>query len=476
MPLRTIILSIIGLIALTGISIGGYFLFIEVEEVHKQNVANLAGFGSKVVPSSPHNDNGNVTYGVVDGVMQLPPSIQERKLSPTEKVILSLSRDKDLLQIEVVETTEILKQQQARLEELRAYKAENQRFAPERLLQERQDAEALLKKHLDNTVDIDRFNDFQRKAMILATANLYTDIVRQHQLIMDDKFKEELLTTILPQFGLCLGKGLPFMTNSRSEESILIKALSANNQIQIEGGLGDDFNATHGPCLKRANRDLNLRLASQSNRVIAPSTNSDNLTSDQASSNTPAKPIIDSALSPTEQLIQHLNHDKAIILNKASLLREQLNQQIQELAELKSYHDGTERFAPLPTLEERNRAQGLLLDYMQKSRDAKRFNSFEKLAMSYAAANYYAHFSTRQRLVLTEAIKDQIIQTTLPNFGFCYGDGLKIIIDNHQQERQLIKALQEQDSEYIDASLAQQIAPITKACEEQLDQQLSAFY
>jgi len=467
----------IGLVGLIGLSIGGYFLFIEVEEVHKQNVEDLSDFGSKVVPRSIRNESDGTTYGLIDGAVQLPPSIQERKLSPTEKVILSLSRDKDLLQVEVAETTEILQRQQERLQELRAYKAENERFAPEQLVQEREDAKKVLQKILDSTVDIDRFNGFQRQAMLLATANLYTDIVRQHQLIMDEAFKSELLTTLVPEFSLCLGKGLPFLANSRSEETTLIKALSTDNEAQITGSLGEDFNAIYNPCLKRLNRDLNHRLASQSAKARASFTRGiDKITTGQTDSQLSTRPSIDPALSPTEQLIQTLSYDKEAMLKKAELLRLQLDQQTQELAELKSYHDGTERFAPLPALEERNRAQGLLLDYLDRSRDASRFNSFEKQAMSYAAANHYALFSTRHRLVLTEDIKDQIIQTTLPSFGFCYGDGLKFIIDNHQQERQLIKALHEQDDEYMDSSLAKQVTAVAEACDAQLEQQLRAFY
>ncbi|MEH6469867.1 MAG: hypothetical protein V7752_01340 [Halopseudomonas sp.] len=474
---RAILLSAVGFIALIGISIGGYFLFLEVEEVHKQNVEDLAGFGSKVVPISSREGGSGVTFGMTDGTIQLPPSIQEKKLSPTEKVILSLSRDKDELQYEVAKFKQQIDEQQQRLIELRAYKAENERFAPDQLNQERQRAEEMLKEYFDNSSDVTRFSKFQQQAMNLATANIYTEVVRQHQLMLNDEMKDEMVK-ILPQFGLCLGEGLPFITNNRAEEVFIIKALSNGNLSEIKGGLAEDFNAIHGPCLKQLNRQVNRLLSQQSNQQHAAI--SINLTGNSASSadsnlDAPPGPDIDPSMSPTEQLIQSLSYDKKMMLAKANRMKQQLDQQIQELAELKGYHDQTERYAPLPALEERDRAQAILIDYLEETRDAKRFNSFEKQAMSFAAANHYAAFSKRHQLVLNEALKDQIIENHLPSFGFCFGDGLKFAIDNRLQERQLINALREQDSEYVDSSLAQQIDTITLPCAEQLDRKLQAY-
>lgn len=493
MPLKTLIYSGISLVVVLLLSIPGYYLFIQMDEMHKQNVEDLAGFGSKVVPMSMRSDSNGATYGLLDGNMQLPPSIQEKKLSPTEKVILSLSRDKDALQIEVAEIEQTLQQQHERLQELRAYKAENERFNPQQLTQERHAAEALLLEPLASIPDIERFSAFQRKAMSLATANLYTDIMRQHLLRLNDESIAELIK-ILPQFSLCFGDGLPFAINSRAEETTIIRALSSANPNLLTGGLANDFNAIHSPCLKLFNRALSQLLSATK---AAPTASNSTLSTDSAVSSassddsksaaatSPANsdsgereaaiPTIDPSLSPTEQLIQSLRYGKETILNQANRLQQQLAQQTQELADLKRYHDQTERFAPLPTLEERNRAQGLLLNYLEETRDAKRFNSFEKQAMSYAAANHYARFSTRERLLLTEAIKDKIIRNHLPNFSFCFGDGLKFAIDNHQQERQLINALREQDTEYMDLPLAQQIVVISEPCETQLQQQLNTF-
>ncbi|MEH6825430.1 MAG: hypothetical protein V7629_16105 [Motiliproteus sp.] len=480
MPPKTLIYSGIGLVVVLLVGIAGYFAAVEMEAMHKQNVEDLADFGSKVVPAGIRSENDGSSYGLIDGNLQLAPSIREKKLSPTEKVILSLSRDKDELQIELTETEQTLQQQQERLQELRAYKAENERFAPHQLTLERRAAEELLSKHLDSTPGIDRFSSFQRRATNLATASLYTDIMRQYQLRLNDQSRAELVK-ILPRFGLCFGDGLPYAINSHAEEAVIIKALSNADPSLLTGGLGADFNSIHSPCLKRFNRDLGQLLSGAETAPSAINGNplpGDSLASSASSDESEggaASLTIDLSLSLTEQLIQSLRYDKETVLKQATQARQRLAEQTQELEALKRYHDETERFAPLPSLEERNRAQALLLSYLEQTRDAKRFNSFQKEAMSYAAANHYARFSTRERLLLTEAIKDQIINEIMPNFGFCFGDGLKFAIDNHQQERQVINALREQDTEYMDPPLAKQIATISEPCKTQLQQQLNTF-
>ncbi len=472
---RAIILSAVGLIAMMITGIVGYYLFIEVDKVHQQNVSDLASFGSKVVPLSSREGADGVTFGTQGGNIQLPPSLQQKKLSPTEKVILSLSRDKDQLLVEISELTEQVELQYQRLSELQAYKAENERFAPKMLQQERERAQTMLKGYFDNSSDVTHLTPFQQLAISLATANIYTEVVRQHQLILDDRFKDSLIK-LLPSYGLCLSGGLPFVANDPAEERIIIKALKTDSVDQLQGGLAKDYNSIHHPCLSKLNLKVNQLLDqhlqnSGAIQLIAEAGNSD--TSSQAESSGPA---ITADMSPTEQLIQTLSFEKTQSLAKATELKALLKRRALELVELKQYHDNSARYAPLPTLEERDRAYSLLNAYFEETDDASRFNSFEKQAMSLSAANTYAAMIKRNRLVLTEPLKDRIIHDHLPNYGFCFGDGLKFVIDNRLQQRQLINALREQDKEYMGTALAGKIDAITTPCSEQLSQQLVSYF
>ncbi len=470
---KTIIFAAMGFVALLFTATIGYYLFIEVDKVHQQNVSELADFGSKVVPLSSREGSDGVTLGFTNGDIQLPPSLQQRKLSTTEKVILSLSRDKEALRAEILELTQKADTQQEGLEDLRAYKAENERFAPEQLTDERQRAREMLQQYFDKSSDVTDFNTFQLHAITLATANLYTNVVRQHQLILNDSIKDKVIK-LLPRYGRCLGEGLPFTTNSSTEEQLIIKALSNDDHSLLQDDLRKDYDSIHTPCLKQLNKSINQLLINQDNNPalpIAPPTSAATQNETQ-----PSGPVIDPAISATEQLILTLNYEKERALIKIEQLNKRLEEQLKEQAELQQYHDQTERFAPLPTHEERERAYKVLSQYFDSTQDADRFNSFEKQAMSLSAANRYAALTKQHRLVLTESTKDEIIYNHLPNFGFCIGDGLKFVIDNALQQRQVVNALREQDPEYMDRKLQQQISTITEPCNERLDQQLSPYF
>lgn len=474
MSLRAIIGIAITTVILIALGIGGYFLLGEMDEVHQENVSALESFGSKVVPGSREGPDG-ITYGADDGV-QLPPSLQNKKLSPTEKVILSLSRDKDELLIEIAELTEQFEKQQARLQELATYKDENERFAPAQLQIERERARITLKEYFDNSSDVTHLSPFQLHVISLATANIYSEVIRQHQLILDDSLKDSMIK-LLPAYGLCLSEPLSFVANDATEERLIIRAVEQNDMSLLSGDLAIDFQRIHIPCLKKLNMSVNQLLDQRREAGIPPiqlPTDSD--TNSAAETTKTGGPQITPSMSPTEQLIASLSYDKQQKLTKAKALKKKLERQTRELAELKQYHDSTERYAPLPTLEERDRAHQLLSTYFDQTADANRFTDFEREAMSLSASNYYAALSKRHRLVLNEALKDDIINIHLPNYGFCFGDSLKFIIDNRLQQRQLLNALREQDNEYMSKKLEARLLEISKPCADQLDQQLSAYF
>ena len=463
-------------VILIAVGIGGYFLLGEMDEVHQSNVSALEGFGSKVVPLSSREGPDGITFGTGNSNIQLPPSLQKKKLSASEKVILSLSRDKDELLVEIAELTEQFERQQSRLQELVAYKAENERFAPAQLQLERERARKMLKDYFDNSSDVTHLSPFQLQVVSLATANIYTEVVRQHQLILDDSLKDSVIK-LLPAYGLCLSEPLSFVANDGAEERLIIRAVEQNDMSLLSGDLAIDFQSIHTPCLKQLNINVNQLFDQRHPTGITPTQLSTNSSNNSATESTKAGgPQITPSMSPTEQLIASLSFEKQQSLVKAKALKKQLDRQARELSELKQYHDTSERYAPLPTLEERDRAHKLLSTYLDQTPDADRFTDFEREAMSLSASNYYATLSKRHRLVLNEALKDEIISIHLPNYGFCFGDALKFIIDNRLQQRQLINALREQDNEYMSKKLESKINEISTPCADQLDQQLRAYF
>ncbi|RDE22659.1 hypothetical protein DV711_08745 [Motiliproteus coralliicola] len=476
---KQIIMIGIGVVVLAIAGVAGYFISIEVEKVHSENVESLADFGSKVIPMSSGPDGA--TYGLEDGQVQLPPSIQEKKLSPTEKVILALSRDKDELLVEVTKLEHELGQLSVPLKELRSYQAENERFAPERLTEERVRAQSILREYFDTSSDVAEFSRFQRQAVHLASANLFTEIVRANGLILFEEVKDQLIK-LLPSYGLCLGENLPFVTNNRAEEIQILQALSDDGTDSLTGNLGQDYQSIHLPCLKALNRQVD-ELLKRSDldpaKVVKPTQKTGERIEHVQAEPVVAPMVVTSASaadgSPTNQLISSLESDKAQLLARVISLKQQLEDQTKELAELEQYRQGTERYAPLPIAEERKRAHEILNQLFEQLRETNRFSNFQKQAMSLAAANHYAAFSRKNRLILNEQTKDEIINNLLTRYAFCFADNLKFVIDNALSERQLLNALREQDLEYMPPALQRTVAEFTQPCAEQLDQQLQAY-
>lgn len=476
---KQIIMIGVGLVVLIIAAVAGYFISIKVEKVHTENVESLADFGSKVIPMSSGPDGA--TYGLEDGQVQLPPSIQEKKLSPTEKVILSLSRDKDELLVEVAELEQKLAQQSEPLKELRSYQAENERFAPQRLTEERVRAQGILKEFFDTSSDFAEFSRFQRQAIHLASANLFTEIVRSNGLILFEDVKDELIK-LLPSYGLCLGENLPFVTNNRGEELQILQALSDDGVGTLQGSLGQDFQSIHTPCAKTLNRQVDALLKRSdldpSKVIKSTRKKGERIEHIQAAPmETPMIVVSASAAdgSPTNQLISSLEADKAKLLARVITLQKMFDDQTQELDELKQYHQSTDRYAPLPAAEERKRAHEMLNRLFDQLRETNRFSEFQKQAMSLAAANHYSTFSKKNRLILDEQTKDEIINNLLTRYAFCYADSLRFAVNDALSERQLLNALREQDLEYMPPALQRSVNEFTLPCAEQLNQQLQAY-
>ena len=96
--IKVIVLGGVALLLLIAVAVGGYFIFVGIDKQHKENVESLADFGTKVIPIKGAADT--ITVGV-EGELQLPPDIGEKNLSPTEKIIISLSKEKEELAAEL---------------------------------------------------------------------------------------------------------------------------------------------------------------------------------------------------------------------------------------------------------------------------------------------------------------------------------------------------------------------------------------
>jgi len=257
MNIKLILLGAVAILLLLVAGVGGYFLFIGVEKQHEENVVKLADFGTKVIPIKGAADA--VTVGT-EGQLQLPPDIGEKNLSPTEKIIIALSNDKEQLALELTMAQEKVSRLEREVQALRAYRVENERYAPLPLDEERLRAIEMLTEYFHSSKDAERFNRFQKEAMTLASANAYLEILREYRLSFDEQEKDLIIHKHLPAYGFCFGDGIVFVPNSRGEERSLLAYLKSGDESVLNARLAKDLETVQSPCLKPLGERINSLL------------------------------------------------------------------------------------------------------------------------------------------------------------------------------------------------------------------------
>lgn len=237
------IFAILGIVILIGLGIGGYFLVIAVNKTHEENMSSLAGFGSIVTPGTESVDNSGA----------LTPTLGENKISTTDKIIISLSEEKNALASELMAAQEQITSLEAEIALLNNYKATNERYAPRLMTEERDFAVNTLTEYLDATPEAEQFSDFQLSAMIEQSANMYIDIVRRFHLKISEKDRRKLITDYLPTYAFCIGKDIGLVANSRSEQTRLLDYFKTKDSSLLANDIREDIATIEAPCLSRLN-------------------------------------------------------------------------------------------------------------------------------------------------------------------------------------------------------------------------------
>lgn len=222
---------------------GGFMVFQRMQAQHAENEKELERFGYEMVASARSIE----TVGEL-GVKQLPPTFDEDKLTPTQKVIKSLVRDKDALigENQVLQSEiEKLQQQIAELEE---YKQLNERFAPEKLDEELRSVERQLKAFLIRSPDAERFSTLQIEIMSAAGAAEYKAYITRNRLMMSADQKEKVISDFLPGYAFCVGDAVEVAANSRSEERQLAAFFRTDDASKLPEALFQDLSTVLEPC------------------------------------------------------------------------------------------------------------------------------------------------------------------------------------------------------------------------------------
>lgn len=215
----------------------------KMDAQHKQNSKELERFGYEMVATSRSME----TTGKL-GAVQLPPTFDLDKLTPTQKVIHGLMRDKDgLLDENKVLQSEIEKLE-SQIKELTAYKELNEHFAPQKLKDELRSVERQLKAFLIRSPDADRFSTMQIEIMSAAGAAEYKAYITRNRLMLSEDMKLAVISDYLPAYAFCVGDGVEIAANSRTEERKLANYFRTEDPSSLPEVLFQDLSSVLAPC------------------------------------------------------------------------------------------------------------------------------------------------------------------------------------------------------------------------------------
>ncbi|SFG53997.1 hypothetical protein [Neptunomonas qingdaonensis] len=240
---KLILFAMIIPLILTGLGIGGYILYQRIDSQQAKNSKELERFGYEMVGSSRSTETADDL-----GVSQLSSTFDQDKLTPTQKIIYGLNRDKDGLLAENKTLQTQIQELQAQVTELTKYKQLNEHFAPQQLKDELRSVEHQLKAYLIRSADAERFSTIQIEIMSAAGAAEYKAFITRNRLMLSEDKKQNLISNYLPAYAFCVGDGVEIAANSRSEERKLANFFRTEDTGSLTEALFQDLSSVLTPC------------------------------------------------------------------------------------------------------------------------------------------------------------------------------------------------------------------------------------
>lgn len=232
-----------------------YFFWDSLRAQHEANDKILKKFGFEIMPVSPYTESTGML-----GHKQLPATFAEEDLSPVEKVIQGLLKDREKLLEEneaLEKQVEELQQEVAQLEE---YKSLNQRFAPESLQQELATTRGRLRQLLHDLPESRHYSDYWIDLMADAALVEYRRFIENNRLMVDEATLEELISKDLVTYGFCIGNAVELAANSPEELRTIARWLNNPQTTRLSSALEADLEVVLPPCRVPLRQKLNALL------------------------------------------------------------------------------------------------------------------------------------------------------------------------------------------------------------------------
>lgn len=237
------------------LGVAGFFGYGAFQQQTAANQVNLEKFGFDLRGSQFESTEG------VLGETQLPSTFGTENLTPAERVVHSLVRDRENLIIE----NRTLRQQIEALEvQLQSFEEDRriaEHFMPENFNQELQRVERMLMTYLRQSADAQRFSNFRLEIMAAAGRMEYERFVFSNSLMLDAVQRTEIVVDFLPAFMFCVGDAVDLAANDFSEEREIRDFLGSPDNHRLPPILQEDLDIVLPPCQRELRTALQQHMA-----------------------------------------------------------------------------------------------------------------------------------------------------------------------------------------------------------------------
>lgn len=233
-----------------------FFTYQMVQKQYTQNQVDLEKFGFDLRGSSQFETSDGVL-----GEAQLPSTFATENLTPSERVVHSLVRDRQNLIIENSALREQIDALEALLETYEEDRIAAEYFMPENFSQELQRVERMLHTYLRQSADAQRFSNFRLEIMAAAGRMEYQRFIEANQLMLDAVQRTEIVVDYLPAYMFCVGDAIQLAANNFDEEREIRDYFGNPEQHRLPALIQEDLDVVLPPCQRDLREALHSSMA-----------------------------------------------------------------------------------------------------------------------------------------------------------------------------------------------------------------------
>lgn len=230
-----------GPILLIILGVAGYFIYGALMQQHRENTEKVEEFGELVIP-------GDIKSELLNPESTLTPTIPESRLSPSERVILTLKLERAKLVEEAIQMRGQISELEDKVAELEEYKRTNKRYSPHSFDEEVSQVHTRIKQFLASQEESKRFSRNQLKGMSAAAAKEYRRFIKKYKLVLEPTDIDTVVYEHLPMYAYCIGDGMDIAANNRAEELFIIEYFKTDKTELMSSRLKSDLQAVMTPC------------------------------------------------------------------------------------------------------------------------------------------------------------------------------------------------------------------------------------